>query len=48
MTAAYRAQAKSHMEEFLSCRDKTTNHDLLISRIRRDQSDGEADQETLS
>ena len=36
------------MEEFLSCRARTIHHDLLSSRIRRDQSDVQAAQETIT
>ena len=48
LTAAYRAQAKSNIEEFLSSRANTTHHDLLPSRTRRNQSDVQAAQETLT
>ena len=48
LMAAYRAQARSNMEEFLSCRANITRHDLLPSRIRRDQSDVQATQEIVT
>ena len=48
MTAAYRAQARSIMQKFLSCGTKTKYEELLPSRIQRDQSDVQIVQDTIT
>ena len=48
MAAAHRAQARSIMQNFLSCRKKATHGDLLPSRIQRDQSDVQTVQDTIT
>ena len=48
LTAAYRAQARKNMQEFLFLRSSTTHPDLLTSRIRRDQFDVLAVQDTIT
>ena len=48
LTAAYRAQARTNMQEFLSLKSSSTHPDLLPSRIQGDQSDVQAVQDTIT
>ena len=48
LTAAFRAQIRKHMEEFICFESNLIQHDLSPPRIKRDQSDVQTVYDTIS